>query len=184
MKPARRYAKREQGTSLIEMMIAMVVLTVGLLSAMVLPIVAIGSNSRNRWDSTGTILAEMVVGQISSIPVGGANTTLTVTDCAGNTHTISSVGTTTGAGANLNSGNIDFTQTSSSIAAGYAMTYTVCGASASTQTVYDVRWNVQTIRANNTNFITVAARASNWNGNPQLFSIPVTLRTVVGNAGI
>ena len=181
MNAVRRLAKGEQGTSLIEMMIAMVVLTVGLLSAMALPMVAVSGNSRNRWDSTGTILAEMVVNQISSIPLG---TSVTITDCAGNSHSINSAASSSGAGATLGTGSIDFTQSFSSITTGYSMMYTVCGASTGTRSVYDVRWNVKTIRANSTNFVTVSARIGSWNGRPQLFAIPISLRTVVGNAGI
>jgi Tfp pilus assembly protein PilV len=180
---AHRFVKREQGTSLIEMMIAMVVLIVGLLSAMALPLISISGNSRNRWDSTGTIMAEKVVDQISSIPVGSSVTSVTITDCAGNSHTINTAGTVTGAGANLSGGSIDFTQSSGSITSGYSMMYTVCGNSTGTRSVYDVRWNVQTIRANNTNFVTASARIASWSGSPQLFAIPVSLRTVVGNAG-
>jgi hypothetical protein len=30
----------------------------------------------------------------------------------------------------------------------------------------------------------VASRLASWNNRPQLFAIPVSLRTVVGNAGI
>lgn len=176
--------KREQGSSLIEMMIAMVVLVVGLLSSMALPMISISGNSRNRWDSTGTMLAETLVDQISSIPVGASSTSVTVTDCGGNSHTINSAGSSSGAGANLGTGSIDFTQSFSSIPSGYAMMYTVCGNSAGTRSVYDVRWNVQTIRANNTNFVTVSSRIATWSGRPQLFAIPVSLRTVVGNAGI
>lgn len=178
------YAKNERGISLIEMMIALVVLTVGVLGAMALPMISISGNSRNRWDSTGTILAEMVIDKISSIPVGAASTSLNITDCAGNTFTINSAGSTSGTGANLTGGNIDFTQNASSITVGYAMKYTVCGNTTGTQSVYDVRWNVQTISAGKTNFVTVAARISSWNNSPQLFAVPVSLRTVVGNAGI
>jgi Tfp pilus assembly protein PilV len=175
--------KRERGTSLVEMMIAMFVLTVGLLSTMALPMVSISGNSRNRWDSSGTILSEMVMDNLSSIPVGSATTSVTITDCAGNAHTINTTGVSTGAGANLSGGNIDFTQVAGTITAGYSMSYTVCGATASTQTVYDVRWNVKTITAGKTNFVTVAARTANWSNRPQLFAVPVSLRTVVGNTG-
>jgi Tfp pilus assembly protein PilV len=184
MSTVRRLVKGQEGTSLIEMMIAMVVLIVGLVGAMTLPMVSISGNSRNRRDSTGTILAEMVIDKISSIPVGAANTSVTITDCAGNLLTINSAGGPSGAGANVSTGSIDFTESSNLIPSGYSMLYTVCGSSTATRSIYDVRWNVQTITANKTNFVTVAARVTTWNGNPQLFSIPVSLRTVVGNAGI
>jgi prepilin-type N-terminal cleavage/methylation domain-containing protein len=179
----RSSEKSQRGTSLIEVMIALVVLTVGVLGSMALPLVAISGNSRNRSDSTGTTLAGMVVDEISSMPVGGATSSITVTDCAGNTHTINGSGTTSGAGANVTGSSIDFSQSSSAITPGYSMMYTVCGNSTGTQTIYDVRWNVQTIRANSTSFVTVSARIGSWNGRPQLFAIPTSLRTVVGNAG-
>jgi Tfp pilus assembly protein PilV len=183
MSTMRGFVRREKGTSLIEMAIAMVVLIVGLLSVMTLPMISISGNSRNRWDSSGTMLAEMVVDQVSSLPVGSSSTSITITDCAMNTHTIQSAGAVSGAGANVSMGSIDFTQSFSAIAPGYSMMYTVCGTSTNRQSVYDVRWNVQTITPKHTDFVTVSARIANWSGSPQLFAIPVSLRTVVGNAG-
>jgi len=168
--------------SLIELMIAMVVLMVGVLAVMSLIAVAIGSNARNRRDSTGTMLAEMVLDQISAIPVGASPSTVSISDCATNSYTIESAGSPSGAGANLSGSNIDFTQGAATITANYSMMYTVCGPSNDTRAVYDVRWNVQTITANS-NFVTVAARLRNSGTDPRLFAIPVTLRTVVGNAG-
>jgi len=182
MNPPKKLTKREKGMSLIELMIAMVVLMVGVLAVMSLIAVAIGSNARNRRDSTGTMLAEMVLDQISAIPVGASPSTVSISDCATNSYTIESAGSPSGAGANLSGSNIDFTQGAATITANYSMMYTVCGPSNDTRAVYDVRWNVQTITANS-NFVTVAARLRNSGTDPRLFAIPVTLRTVVGNAG-
>jgi Tfp pilus assembly protein PilV len=182
MNPLKKLTKREKGMSLIELMIAMVVLMVGVLAVMSLIAVAIGSNARNRRDSTGTMLAEMVLDQISAIPVGASPSTVSISDCATNSYTIESAGSPSGAGANLSGSNIDFTQGAATITANYSMMYTVCGPSNDTRAVYDVRWNVQTITANS-NFVTVAARLRNSGTDPRLFAIPVTLRTVVGNAG-
>jgi Tfp pilus assembly protein PilV len=183
MNALQKLTKREKGMSLIELMIAMVVLMVGVLAVMSLIAVAIGSNARNRRDSTGTMLAEMVLDQISAIPVGASPSTVNISDCgATNSYTIESAGSPSGAGANLSGSNIDFTQGAATITANYSMMYTVCGPSNDTRTVYDVRWNVQTITANS-NFVTVAARIRNSGTDPRLFAIPVTLRTVVGNAG-
>jgi Tfp pilus assembly protein PilV len=182
MNALQKSKKRERGMSLIELMIAMVVLMVGVLAVMSLIAVAIGSNARNRRDSTGTMLAEMVLDQISAIPVGASPSTVSISDCATNSYTIESAGSPSGAGANLSGSNIDFTQGAATITANYSMMYTVCGPSNDTRAVYDVRWNVQTITANS-NFVTVAARLRNSGTDPRLFAIPVTLRTVVGNAG-
>ena len=182
MNPLKKLTKREKGMSLIELMIAMVVLMVGVLAVMSLIAVAIGSNARNRRDSTGTMLAEMVLDQISAIPVGASPSTVSISDCATNSYTIESAGSPSGAGANLSGSNIDFTQGAATITANYSMMYTVCGPSNDTRAVYDVRWNVQTITANS-NFVTVAARLRNSGTDARLFAIPVTLRTVVGNAG-
>jgi Tfp pilus assembly protein PilV len=182
MNALQKLKKRERGMSLIELMIAMVVLMVGVLAVMSLIAVAIGSNARNRRDSTGTMLAEMVLDQISAIPVGASPSTVSISDCATNSYTIESAGSPSGAGANLSGSNIDFTQGAATITANYSMMYTVCGPSNDTRAVYDVRWNVQTITANS-NFVTVAARLRNSGTDPRLFAIPVTLRTVVGNAG-
>jgi Tfp pilus assembly protein PilV len=182
MNPLQGSTKKERGMSLIELMIAMVVLMVGVLAVMLLIVVAIGSNARNKRDSTGTMLAEMVLDQISAIPVGASPSTVNITDCAANSYTVESAGSASGAGANLSGSNIDFTQDRTSITTNYSMLYSVCGPSSDTRAVYDVRWNVRTITANS-NFVTVAARLRNSGTDPRLFAIPVTLRTVVGNAG-
>src|SRR3984893_10746672 len=182
MNALQKLKKRERGMSLIELMIAMVVLMVGVLAVMSLIAVAIGSNARNRRDSTGTMLAEMVLDQISAIPVGASPSTVRISDCATNSYTIESAGSPSGAGANLSGSNIDFTQGAATITANYSMMYTVCGPSNDTRAVYDVRWNVQTITANS-NFVTVAARLRNSGTDPRLFAIPDTLRTVVRNTG-
>ncbi|HXW55835.1 MAG TPA: hypothetical protein VEJ67_08820 [Candidatus Cybelea sp.] len=167
------------------MMIAILVLSVGLLGSVAVVSVAIGSNSRSRTDSTSAAVVEMVVGQISSIPVGGGVTTVTVTDCAGNSATVNASGTTAGSGGNLTSSHtIDFTQSYASVPTGYAMRYTVCGATTSTETVYDVRWNIKTLPSGNGEFLIVGARTINASTNePDLYALPVNVRTVVGNDG-
>lgn len=171
--------------SLIELMIAMVVLAIGLGGVTTLLVTAIASNNRNSRDTTATLLAQMVIEQISaqhpyaSIPI-------TVTDCAGNPKTINSdsgaVGT--GAGANLKAdGTIDFTQSSTTlIANGYAMSYIDCSVAGGIQTTYDVRWNVMSVSTNTSSrMITAAARPQASTVN-QLggfyFALPVNLRSI------
>jgi len=185
MRPGLKFAGTDRGTSLIEMMIALLVLTVGLIGSMVLVSFAIGNNTRSKAGSTNAALAEMVIEQISAIPVGGGVTSVTATDCAGNSITINTSGTSAGSGANLTtSGNIDFTQSFGSVPSGYAMTYTVCGVSSGAQRVYDVRWNVQLLPSGRAEFVVVGAKLSGSNfGNALLNALPVNVRTVVGNDG-
>lgn len=181
---------QETGMSLIEMMIAMIVLSVGMCSLMALFLQATYSNNSNSKDSSGTFLAQMVLEQISA---QNPNSTqpITIIDCAQNSWTVATTSgaAPSGAGANLitNSsspgyGGIDPTQAISAIPANYEMQYTDCGANGQ-QTTYDVRWNVMTISANTTRLITVSARQLNAPAN-QLggihFSMPVTLRGIGG----
>jgi Tfp pilus assembly protein PilV len=185
MRPVLKFAGADRGTSLIEMMIALLVLTVGLIGSMVLVSFAIGNNTRSKAGSTNATLAEMVIDQISAIPVGGGVTSVTATDCAGNSITINTSGTSAGSGANLTtSGNIDFTQSFGSVASGYAMTYTVCGVSSGAQRVYDVRWNVQLLPSGRAEFVVVGAKLSGSSyGTALLNALPVNVRTIVGNDG-
>jgi Tfp pilus assembly protein PilV len=179
----RKFVRREEGTTLVEVMIAMFILSVGLVGSMNLILVAISSNARSRRDSTSTALAEMIVDQISAIPVGASTTTVTITDCASNSIAVNTAGSSGGTGANLSGGNIDFTQSFSSIASGYAMKYTVCGASSGTQAVYDVRWNVQLVPSGKATLVAVGARLSNSGSSGQMYAPSFNVRTVVGNSG-
>ena len=105
---------RQSGMSLIELMIAMTVLVVGMLALMTLVTTAIGSNNRNKLDTTGTMLAQTVLEGIAAqpAPVGA---TFTLSDCNPAGSTSWTIGTAGGSaigaalGAQLDgSGNIDF----------------------------------------------------------------------------
>ena len=182
--------KSEAGMTLIELLIAMVVLAVGLGALSILLTVAIASNNKNSKDTSATLLAQMVIEQISSQDPN-SSATITVTDCAGNAWTVATAGgaSPNGAGASLVTnaallgyGGIDQSQLASAIPNGYAMQYVDC-ASTGPQTRYDVRWNVMTITANNTRLITASARqtgglSSRLGG--QFFALPVTLRGIGG----
>lgn len=180
-----RGSKKERGTSLIEMLIALLVLTVGLVGSMAVVGVAIGSNSRSKKDTTSTALAEMVISRISSVPIGGGVTTVTFTDCAGNNVTVATSGSSTGSGANLtSSGKVDFSQSYSSVTSNYKMQYTVCGVNAGTQRIYDVRWNITSIGSPaKEEFVVVGARSVDTSGTAQQRASSVNIRTVVGNDG-
>jgi prepilin-type N-terminal cleavage/methylation domain-containing protein len=189
---AARSRNTQAGFSLIELMIAMVVLVVGMMGIMVMISTAISSNNRNKLDTTATALSQMVAETVSSqsIVIG---TPITVRDCnptAAGGPQIWTIATAhaanPGAGANLNAqGNIDFTQTYAAVPANYKMRFVTCG-SGGRQATYDVRWNVRTVSAFS-KMVTVSARLSRvtaGGGAPgdqlQYFSPPVTIRTISG----
>lgn len=175
----------ENGTSLLELMIAILVLAIGLIGAANLAALAIRSNTISKRDSTSAALAEMIVGQISALPVGGGVTSVTITDCAANSVTANTSGASTGSGANLTAGGaIDFTQSFASVPPGYAMKYTVCGVSNGAQYVYDLRWNITLLASGNGEFVVVGVRPANsTSGAVMQYAPPVSVRTVVGNDG-
>ncbi len=172
--------KREAGFTLLELLIAGIVLMVGLLALTGLFVTAIGNNGRSRVDSTATMVSQAVVEQISATLAGGGPAQ--VTDCEGNTFLLEYAA----GGANLGGSGIDFTQSTSGLAAtsttpGYQMNFTVCngGAEAATTAVYDVRWNVQQV-GTGTWLATIAARPVNLQPGRFTFNLPVTMRTYVG----
>jgi len=193
MRKAHRNSHVEKGSSLIEMMIAMLVLTVGLVGTIALVTTAITSNGRSRHDSTSAALAEMVAGQISAVPFcsggcGGGVASVTITDCAGNVLTVDTTGSTAGNGATLNSsGNVDYVnQTFAGVPAGYGMKYTVCGTSNGINMVYDIRWNIKQVAANSAEeFVVVGAQPviAKPTTNARAWAAPVNVRTLVGNDG-
>jgi hypothetical protein len=189
MKRIRTSERVERGAALIEMMIALVVLVVGLVGSVIIVTVAIGSNYRARNDSTSAALAEMVAGRISAVPVCksacGAAATVSVTDCAGNVHTINVSGTAAGSGANLTADEkIDYTQNSGAVPAGYQMQYTVCGVKTGSEADYDVRWNIKLLPSGDEAFVVVGAQAVSSNELNAAVSAPaVNVRTIAGNDG-
>src|SRR5438552_18432468 len=74
--------KSEQGMTLIELLIAMAIMAVGMAGVLVMITSAIATNSRNRNDSTGTMLAQMVIEQITAQASTLSNSPQ-ITDCGG-----------------------------------------------------------------------------------------------------
>jgi prepilin-type N-terminal cleavage/methylation domain-containing protein len=166
----------QRGMSLIELMIAILVLTVGVGGCAVVIPIAIGRNYANRQQGNSTVMAQMVLEKIMSVPAA-TTTTLTITDCAGNAHNVNTAGSA-GAGSGsslLASGAVDFSQ---SQVADYSMNYTTCGTNGR-QASYDVRWNIQT-PSNFVKLITVSAKLKNSTGNAAMFSLPVTITSMIG----
>ena len=175
----------ENGMTIIELMIAMLVLAVGLGGITILLTGSIASNNRSSKDSTATMLAQMVVEQISAQHVY-SSATITVTDCAGTAWSVATApgASPNGAGATLSaSGVIDQTQLYANITTNYAMKYVDC-ANGGPKMTYDVRWNVMSVSTNTTTrLITASARLLNSPagqlGN-QFFALPVNLRGIGG----
>lgn len=177
-----RLAGKQDGLTIIELMIAMFILAVGILASMSLVIVAINGDFRSKQQSNSTALAQMVTEKIMSIPAF-SSPNLTLTDCANTNFTVSTtgsaIGNTTGAGAALtSSGDVDFTQAA---VANYNMPYVDC-ATLGRQATYDVRWNIRTL-STYTKLLTVSARlrttATRATGGA-VFGPVVTVTTVVG----
>src|ERR1700730_10724756 len=148
----------DAGFTLVEMVIAALILLVGLTAGMALIITAMANNTRSKNDSSATILSQMTIETIAAVPAN-ATTSMTVVDCnptiSSASHTINTTGSSSGSGAPLTGGIIDFTQ---SAVSGYAMTYYGCQASTGDrQLTYDVRWNIKTL-SSNAKLVTVAAK--------------------------
>ena len=164
-------ARDERGMTLIELMIALVVLMVGVVGSMYLIGLSMGGNGRSRQQSNSTAIAQMMVEKISSVKAS-TSPSLTITDCAGNSSTIA---TAAGGSALTSSGVVDFTQ---SAVNNYQMLFTDC-ATGGMQFTYDVRWNI-TQPTPYVKFLTVSAQKQNAGKDPKFFSLPVTIRTLVG----
>jgi Tfp pilus assembly protein PilV len=164
-------ARDEGGMSLIELMIALVVLMVGVVGSMSLIGLSIGGNGRSKQQSNSTAIAQMMVEKISSVKAS-ISPTLTITDCAGNSTTIA---TAAGGSALTSAGVVDFTQ---SAVSSYQVLYTDC-ATGGMQFTYDARWNI-TQPTPYTKFVVVSVQKQNAGNNAKFFSLPVTIRTLVG----
>ena len=171
----------QSGISLIETLIAMVVLAMASLGVIGLVWTSILMNHRNKVDSTQTMLAQSILEQVNSTIIGSENSALT--DCDGTTWTIS----TTPGGSAITNGNIDYTEADPPD--DYLMNYVVkvpCAPEGTYQTTYDVRWHVEILGQadgipTNTYLVTVGAKKEGATGEALVDAGPLTLRTMVGN---
>jgi prepilin-type N-terminal cleavage/methylation domain-containing protein len=165
---------QQGGMTLIELMIAMVVLAVGIVGSMALVVRAIGGDAWSKQLSNSTVLAQAVTERIMAIPAQ-TNTILTITDC---TNTVSNVSTTPGGSALNSGGEIDYSQAA---VANYQMLYTDCDTNGH-QATYDVRWNVQAVANSNGNvkLLTVSSQLKNAGTNRMVFAPEATVRTIIG----
>ena len=194
--------RRQQGMSLVEVMLAALVLAVGLAGLAILFTTAAASAKGTRLDTNATLVAKLVLEQIAAQDPTSATNPIKITDCAGTTQSINVAGAAyPGSGAKLNTtsgslyyGGIDFVNEAFATPAAnnYAMKYQDCGTSSSNTTTnnvtYDVRWNVVTFGTDSSGnvtsrVITVAAKQYGLGGGQlgrSYFMMPVNLRSVEG----
>jgi len=169
--------KSESGMSLIELMIASVVLIFGMLSIMGLLMLAIGNNGRSKIDSGATMLTQVVLEQVSAKLAGGGPGSITDNSACGAGPGTTWVLNDQAGGANLSGGKIDFTQAQGPLLGSYAMNYVDCNNNITM--TYDVRWNIQTLGVKSF-LVTVGARPKNGLPTRFAFALPVTMRAYVG----
>ena len=177
----RSTQKNQSGITLVEVMLATIILVIGSLSIAALVSTAIATNNRNKLDSTGTMLTQSVIELVKSTIIGSGTSSLV--DCTGTTWTID----TAPGGAALSGSNIDFSETSPPV--DYHMNYMVrspCTSLGAEITTYDVRWHIENVGASastptNTFLITVGARMQHHSEGNLFYSLPVTFRVMAGN---
>jgi Tfp pilus assembly protein PilV len=205
-KPGRRL-RRDSGITMIETLMAAGILVIGSVGMLALIVTAIATNNRNQIDSTQTMVAQSILEKIATTFVSNRSTqgpgTSDLVDCAGTTWTVDTTASGTGSsGAPLSGANIDFSQAQ---VTNWSMNYVVstpCATGQPALGTYDVRWHLDQIGYGTSNvtetyMLTVSARlvtngAStatiydssgniiNYAGS-KYFSLPVTLRFLVGN---
>ncbi len=178
--------------SLLELMISMFILAVGMVGVLAVILASMTNNSRNKSDTGATFTAQLVLEQIGA---AGTATTLSMTDCAGGSHTLTLGASTasTGSGATLYTtatapftsqvNSIDWTQSASSVPSGYQMYWTTCDANGIKQT-FDVRWNIVSLTAlsGQSTMVTVGARPKAAQTTEiRRFATPATLRLLKTN---
>lgn len=176
--PKKCGQKNTRGFTLVELTVAMFVLTVGVLGGMIMIVLGMTRDNTNRMDTTATNAAQAVLEQIAAVPAG-TSPTLTVTDCVPSTHFVTTAGNAgLGLGATLDgNGNVDF---QSAAVAGYEIPYAVCGNNKLIAT-YNVRWHITTLPGGGKLVIVAAGHPTIYNNSHAMAYIaPVTLRTIVG----
>jgi Tfp pilus assembly protein PilV len=169
----------QRGVTLIELLMAFVVILVGMTGGLLLLLMAIATNGRSKRDTEATSIAQVIVEQMSSRSAESHNTSFAVRDCRASSlggpqaWTIETAGSASGQGARVNSvtADVDWIQSFGDIPANYKATYASCG---SDGTIYEVRWNVRVLTTT-TRLVTISARPRTSS-----FVPPVTLRTILG----
>ncbi len=205
MKPKHRSKVRKQaGFSLIELLIALTVMTIAMLGLAILFATAVSTNQRAKVDTTSTMLSQTVLDAIGA-QAPNATAKFNIVDCAGNNVSINpaaptALNTSTGATTFVDASGktqIDWTQAYSTAVGGpagntgnYMATYVSCNAiTAATfesSITYEIRWNI-TNTSPVTKLVVVSSRmkgtgtlTQTGSQNLRLFAPPTTLRAILG----
>jgi|ERR1051326_189897 prepilin-type N-terminal cleavage/methylation domain-containing protein len=169
-----------RGFSLVELIIAMAVLSVGLLGGIVVIGVATANNGRSKLHSTAVTLAESTMEKIVAIgtKATGAATQTSITDCAGNTFTIE---TALGGAPLISDGafgqTVDYSKPPQM---NYSMNYLMCSSGGGI--TYDVRWRIDAGYTPSTQIVTVSAKPlPGTTASVAQLTLPVTLRQTRGD---
>jgi Tfp pilus assembly protein PilV len=172
---------RERGITLIETLLATIIMCVGSLGIITLIIASVATNNRNKMDSTQTMLAESILEQIHSTFNGTGTSALT--DCSGTVWVVdTTIPNTASVGSQLSGSVIAFTEANPP--AGYHMNYVVrspCASAGAIEGTYDVRWHLDQIGTTSTYLVTVSAKLKDHGEGNQVFALPVTLRFMAGS---
>ena len=197
----RTAKQKEQGFSLIEMMIALVILAVGLGGLTILFVTAMNTNLKSSRDTGATMAAQAIMEQIAAQPATQGSAAVIVTDCAGVQYKVATDGGAPnpaglGSGATLvpqtpGSGNAGYPgevdwaaaapAAATAAAAGYAIPqFADCGTAGGAQVLYEVRWNVKQLTTYSRQIVVGAREAGAQRLGGLRFMMPVSLRTVGG----
>lgn len=185
---------QQQGFSLLEFLISMVVLSIGVGGILPLLIASITLDKKAAGDTTSVMVAEVVLEQMSA---AGANypgvLPNPIQDCANPPNSWSidmtsaavgggSGGAYGGNGANLtNQGAIDWSQAYANIPANFAMRYVACSTTNDTPVTYEVRWDVvKTSFSDSTKMIVISARPMIQQSMALGVVWPINMRTIIG----
>lgn len=164
--------KKDSGFSILEMMIASVVLLVGILSVVQLVPFSLQTNRNSRQDTTATVIAQRELDQIVNQPIN--NTTFT--DADGRSISLGDPtqnNVIVGGPVNIATGRIDFSQTA---VTGYNYTYT--DPNDGTGTRYQVRWAVITTTSGG-NPVSKRIIIACWGKQSSQITVPVNIDTTV-----
>src|SRR5947207_367722 len=100
----RATRSRESGISVIEVLVATLIIMICSLGVVGMISASIATNNRNKLDSTGTMLTQAVIERVKSTIIGSGTSSLV--DCTGTTWVID----TAPGGATLAGSKIDFTE--------------------------------------------------------------------------